>query len=232
MPGLLVTATDTEVGKTTVACALVRRLVARGVDVGVLKPFESGCAEAPDGTLLPADALKLKAAAGDTQPLDTVCLHRFRLPLAPGIAAAREGRTLTLAPTLAAYAELARRHPVVVVEAAGGLLVPLTAEHDVADLAVALCLPLLVVARARLGTLNHSRLTVEACRARGLSVAAIVLNAGPDPVGPGDDPSILDNAEILARLTGLSVLGPLPHLEGDAPDLSAHVDPLLAALGL
>jgi dethiobiotin synthetase len=232
MPGILVTATDTEVGKTTVACALVRRLRGRGVRVGVLKPFESGCAEAPDGQLVPADAVKLKAAAGDAQPLETVCLHRFRLPLAPGIAARREGRQVTLAPTLAAFEVLARSHQVVVVEGAGGLLVPLTPGEDVADLAVALGLPLVVVARARLGTLNHTRLTVEAARARGLEIAAVVLNAGPDPVGPGDDPSITDNGEVLRRLTGLPILGPLPHLAGGDPDLSAHLDPLLDALAL
>lgn len=232
MPGVLVTATDTGVGKTTVAAAMVRRLREGGVDVAVLKPFESGCARGPDGSLVPADATILRDAAGGAAPLEAVCLERFEAPVAPGIAAAREGREVTLEGALAAFAALAARHEVVVVEGAGGLLVPLTPDDDVADLAVRLALPLLVVARAGLGTLNHSRLTVESARARSLEVRAIVLNAGPEAVGPDADPSIADNAEVLARLTGVPVLGPLPHLDGDAPDLSAHVDEVLDALGL
>jgi dethiobiotin synthetase len=206
--GILVTATDTGVGKTVVACALLRLARARGRSVAGFKPFESGCTPGPDGSLVPADAVALRTAAAMDEPLDAVCLHRFAEPLAPGIAAARAGASPDLAPAVAAYAQLERAHDLVVVEGAGGLLVPLTPRHDVADLGKALALPLVIVARAGLGTLNHSLLTVEAARRRGLRVLAVVLCHGAAAVV--DDPSVTDNAGVIARHGGVPVLGPVP----------------------
>ncbi len=219
---LFVTATDTGVGKTTFAAALARTLRAKGRAVGVLKPFESGCEPRPDGSLWPRDAATLKAAAGAPEPLEALCPHRYALPLAPGIAASRLGEDPGLGTAVAAFERLRTRYEHVVVEGAGGLLVPLTPRHSVADLAAELALPLVVVARVGLGTLNHSLLTVEAARRRGLEVRALVLNDSPDHP-PGPDPSREDNAAALGRLTGLPVLGPLPRV--DRPDA---IDPWVA----
>ncbi len=225
---IFVTGTDTGVGKTAVACALARALRARGANVGVMKPFESGCTRGEDGRLVPADALALKAAAGVADPLEEICPHRYALPLAPGIAAARLGEDPGLETVVRRFQGLAERHPTMIVEGAGGFLVPLTPTHLASDLVLRLRLPLLVVARAGLGTLNHSLLTVEAARARGLTVRAIVLNDSPDhPDVP--DPSREDNADHLARLAGVPVVGPLPRV--DRPEaLEAHIAPLLDAL--
>lgn len=212
MSGLFVTGTDTGVGKTAVACALAAALAEAGRPVGVMKPFESGCALDARGELVPADALALMAAAGVDDALSQVCPYRFEPPVAPGVAAARAGVTVDPDRVRAAYAGLAARHDPMLVEGAGGLLVPATPELLVVDLAVRLDLPVLLVARAGLGTINHTLLSLEAARRRGLSVRAVVLNRADDPA----DASLRDNAEVIARWGEVEVLGPLPAVGGNA----------------
>lgn len=202
MRGLFVTGTDTGVGKTEVAAALVAGWRARGLDVGAMKPAQSGV---EDG--LPTDADRLVAAAGGTDPGALVCPYSLPAPLAPAVAARLAGVAISLAHVLACAAELGRRHAALVVEGAGGLLVPLTEGHTYADLAVALGLPVLVVARAGLGTVNHAALTCEALRARGLAVRGVVLNR----TTAATDPSEPHNAAEIERLTGVRVLASLPH---------------------
>lgn len=204
--GLFVTATDTGVGKTEVACGLVRGHRARGLDVAAMKPAQSGSEPG-----VPSDADRLRAAAGGVDPPELVCPYSFAPPLAPGVAARLSGETISLARILEAARALAARHAALVVEGAGGLLVPLTERETFADLAVALALPVLVVARAGLGTVNHTALTCEALRARGLSVHGVVL----DRAGPGRDASEPHNAAEIERLTGARVLASLP-FEPDA----------------
>ncbi len=206
MRGLFVTGTDTGVGKTEVATALVAGGRARGLDVGAMKPAQSGV---EDG--LPTDADRLREAAGGTDPAGLVCPYSLRAPLAPAVAARLEGVEISFAHVLACAAELARRHAALVVEGAGGLLVPLTASETYADLAVALGMPVIVVARAGLGTVNHTALTCEALRGRGLAVAGVVLNRATAEA----DPSEPHNAAEIERLAGARVLVSLPH-EPDA----------------
>ena len=201
MRGLFVTATDTGVGKTAVACGLVAGWRARGLDVAAMKPAQSGVG---DGE--PSDAALLAAAAGGGDPPELVCPYSFAAPLAPGVAARLAGVEISLARILAAARALAARHEALVVEGAGGLLVPLGPRETYADLAVALGLPVLVVARAGLGTVNHAALTIEALRARGLALAGVVLNRA----APGGDPSEPHNAAEIERLTGARVLASLP----------------------
>jgi len=201
MRGLFITATDTGVGKTEVACGVVRGHRARGLDVGAMKPAQSG--HLPGEA---SDAARLGAAAGGGDPPELICPCSFAAPLAPAVAARLEGRTISLQRLLDAARELARRHAALVVEGAGGLLSPLAEGATCADLAVALALPVLVVARAGLGTVNHTALTCEALRARGLPVAGVVLNR----TAPGGDPSEPHNAAEIERLTGARVLASLP----------------------
>lgn len=202
MRGLFVTGTDTGVGKTEVAAALVSGWRARGLDVGAMKPAQSGV---EDG--LPTDADRLRQAAGGTDPAELVCPYSLPAPLAPAVAARLAGVEISLDHVLACAAELARRHAALVVEGAGGLLVPLTGSHTYADLAVALEMPVLVVARAGLGTVNHTALTCEALRARGLAIRGVVLNRA----GATFDPSEPHNAAEIERLTGVRVLASIPH---------------------
>ncbi len=209
MRGLFVTATDTGIGKTEVACAIVRGLRARGLDVGAMKPAQSG--DAP-GVL--SDADRLRAAAGDADPPELVCPYRFAAPLAPAVAARLEGRAISLRHVVEVATVLALRHDALVVEGAGGLLTPLTESETYADLAVALGLPALVVARAGLGTVNHTALTCEALRRRGVAIRGIVINRA----SVASDPSEPHNVREIERLTGASVLASLPH----APDIAAR----------
>jgi dethiobiotin synthetase len=216
MRGLFVTATDTGVGKTEVACALIRGHRARGLDVAAMKPAQSGHDPAEA-----SDAERLRAAAGDLDPAELVCPYAFAAPLAPAVAARVEGRSVSLDRILEAARALAARHAALVVEGAGGLLTPLTERHTYADLAMALALPVLVVARAGLGTVNHVALTCEALRTRALTVHGIVLNR---PSARGD-PSEPYNAAEIERLTGYRVLATLPFVpEVEARDRAFAAD--------
>ncbi|WP_373047341.1 dethiobiotin synthase [Vulgatibacter sp.] len=227
MPGLLVTATDTGVGKTAVAASLIAAARAAGLDVGGMKPAESGCARDASGALLPADALLLQAAAGGGDPLDLVCPWRLEAALAPGIAAALEGVEVELDRIESSYRQLAARHPGgVIVEGAGGLLVPLDpAFHTVADLALRLELPVVVVARASLGTINHTALTVEALATRGIECRGVILNAA----SPDVENAAAGNARAIERLADVPVLASLPWLGEMTP--MQRVERLAAELG-
>jgi dethiobiotin synthetase len=211
MRGLFVTGTDTGVGKTLVGCAIAAALRARGVDVGVMKPVETGVGEAG-----PLDALALAEASGSEDPIELVCPQRFALAAAPNVAAEREGRSVDLRAIRSAWNVLREGHAFALVEGAGGLLVPLRDDYAMADLARAMALPLLVVARGALGTINHTLLTLEVAERRGLAVAGVVVSFGAAPLADAD----AANLEALRR-----ALGPL--LRGVIPTLAAgeRLDP-------
>jgi len=224
-PGLFVTGTDTGVGKTVVACALVRALRAAGHDAGAMKPAETGVG--PEG---PLDALALAEAAGGADPLDDVCPQRFALPAAPTVAAAAEGRGVDLAAIRAAFERLRHRHELVVVEGAGGLLVPLAEGTRMADLARELALPVLVVARAALGTINHTLLTLEAAASRGLTLAGVVVSHAGGPLSEPD----AANLGALRTALGERLVGEIPPLAPGARPEPGCLDlpRLLARAGL
>ncbi len=175
MTGIFISGTDTGCGKTHVTCALARSARKRGLRVRVLKPVETGCGQDGD-TLVPRDALALAAAADDPRPIAEICPYPLRLPAAPEAAARAEGIQIDPERIERAYTEAAAGAELVLVEGAGGLLVPLAPGLDMAGLARRLALPLLIVARAGLGTLNHTRLTLEAARARDLEVRGLAIS--------------------------------------------------------
>lgn len=201
--GIFITGTDTGVGKTHVACAIAAALVREGVDVGVMKPAETGCRRLR-GRPAPADALALKQAAQSDDPLDLVNPCRFGPPLAPAVAAELSGVRISLPRLLAAFHRLQRSHEYLIVEGAGGIMVPLTPRRTFLDLAGAMGLPVLVVARPGLGTINHTVLTVMALRSRGLTVAGFVLN---ESSGGAWGAAERTNPAVIERMTGLPVLG-------------------------
>lgn len=190
---VFISGTDTGVGKTWVACALARAWAAQGHRVGVFKPAESG-----NG----GDAKALIMASGLDWPLAWVRPYAFAHPLAPAVAAAQEGKRVSRAVLQRSYERVQAGSDRILVEGAGGLLVPYGPGLDGAGLAKALGLPLLIIARAKLGTINHSLLTIEAARRRGLTVLGVVLN------GPHDrkDPSVASNAAQIRRLGKVPVL--------------------------
>jgi dethiobiotin synthetase len=218
--GWFVTGTDTGVGKTVVACALAEMLRARRLDVGVMKPIETGVG--PQG---PLDAIALLEAARADDPLDLICPQRFELPAAPSVAAAREGREVDLDAIRDAFAKLRARHEHLLVEGAGGMLVPIAAGYTMADLMRELGLPLLVVTRAALGTVNHTLLTLEAAERRDLDVAGVVISHGPLPISGAD----AENLAVLRDLLGPRLVGEIEPLapEASVPRGAIDVDALL-----
>ncbi|BCX82652.1 dethiobiotin synthetase [Methylomarinovum caldicuralii] len=201
--GLFVTGTDTGVGKTWVACRLLRHLVARGMAVQVRKPVESGCRQG-DAGLVPADALALKQAAGSDEPLAAICPYRYAAAASPPRAAALVGETLQLRDLLdACHPQEARWR---LVEGAGGFCSPIAGDGLNADLAAALGLAVLVVAPDRLGAVNQVLLTLEAIERRGLTTTAVFLNAIAPP------PPQLNNAAELRQWTCVPVVSQIPAL--------------------
>jgi dethiobiotin synthetase len=207
--GIFVTGTDTNVGKTWVAAGLTAVLRQKGVRAAYFKPIQSGC-PLEDGRLAPTDARLAKELAGLPEPLELltpICLH---LPLAPAVAAEQEGRAIDLAPAAQALQELAGRYDYLVAEGAGGLYVPLIGRRFlVLDLVQWLKLPLLVVARAGLGTINHTVLTVKAAEQAGIAVAGVVLNRYPAKPGLAEE----TNPEVIEALAGTAVLGLIPEVK-------------------
>jgi dethiobiotin synthetase len=196
IPGLFITGTDTNVGKTYVGALIARELRAAGHRVGVYKPTASGCRR--EGNLLISDdALLLWRAAGEPGALDRVCPQCFEAPLAPHLSAQAEGKQLDRKLLRDGLDYWLARSDIVLVEGAGGLLAPLGENDYVADLARDFGFPLLVVARNALGTINHTLLTLHAAQTLygGLKVAGIILN---NPTPPGNDPSTTSNRQELA----------------------------------
>ena len=211
--GVFVTGTDTEVGKTVVAAGVAAWLRESGLDVGVMKPVSSGLVDHGGQSVNP-DALRLKTASGCADGMDAINPFRFELAVAPSVAARQADAKVDIQALCQCYRRLADAHQFMVVEGVGGLLSPVSDEATCADLASLLDLPLLVVAGNRLGCLNHSLLTVEVARARGLGVVGLVLNDGvSDPA----DASVSTNATELRRLLGRVYLGDIPRLHGSDP---------------
>lgn len=217
LPGLFVVGTDTGVGKTRVAAAIAWALQREGRRVGVLKPVATGATRTPDGGWWCGDAERLVEAIDNDVPRERVAPIVFEEPLAPSVAARRSGSPLlqetvqhAVADALAWWAD---RAEVMVVEGIGGLLCPLAEGTTVADLAVGLDFPLVIVARRGLGTLNHTLLTVEAARHRSLRVAGLVLNS---PTTEANDAAEATCAgELARRLEGMPVLAELIHDAND-----------------
>ena len=235
--GIFVTGTDTGVGKSIVAAALARLLTMRGVKVGVMKPVTSGCRE-EDGRLVSDDALLLCQAAG-TACSDDIAPYLLREPVAPAEAAKRDGVVIDFGRIREAYDRLAAAHDYVIVEGAGGLMVPLAGGLLVADLARQLDLPLLVVARPDLGTINHTVLTCFAAGQMELRVAGVIVNNYPASPGLAERSA----PHHIGSLCGAPVLGIWPHrddidesevVEGlaDWLDGQAETDIVLRELGL
>ena len=205
MRGVFVTGTDTGAGKSVVAAAICAALAARGEPVAALKPVVTGLGE-PAGEW-PSDHILLARAAGGRQAPEDVAPYRFGPAVSPHFAAELAGESIEPARILAA----ARSHELLVCEGVGGLMVPITTGYLVRDLAVDLGFPVVIAARASLGTINHTLLTVEAARAAGLAVAGVVMTPWPDD----PEPIERSNRATIERLAGVQVHG-LPPTDPDS----------------
>lgn len=201
--GLFITGTDTGVGKTLVTAILATILRQQGMKVGVMKPFETGFTDLQD----PArDALVLQKAAECTADLAVITPYLFAAPLAPVVAAELVGCQIDLQHVVHCYEQLTATHDIVLVEGAGGLLVPITEQESFLDLAALLDLPIVVVARNMLGTINHTALTVSAAAQR-CTVRGIIINTlEPRQI----EPSQQYNVDALRRWGRAPLLGIVP----------------------
>jgi dethiobiotin synthetase len=210
MKGIFITGTDTGVGKTVVASALARLLHVNGVNVGVMKPVTSGCKE-ENGHLVSEDAVLLAWSAGVAGADPDMAPYKFRLPIAPSEAAKRDGVRIDFRLIADSFARLSSRHDLVIVEGAGGLMVPLSGELLLADLVMHLSLPIIVIARPDLGTINHTLLTCFAARQLGIAVKGVIINDYPEKPGIAEESA----PNLIASLAGVPLLGILPHMEGN-----------------
>jgi dethiobiotin synthetase len=215
--GYFVTGTDTGVGKTLVASMLAAGLSKRGKRVGVMKPIETGCTGDPE------DALTLSRAISPHPELDEyiinlelkhICPYQFKIPASPEEAARAEGTEITPELIYAVYKERAQSSDCMVVEGAGGLLVPITSTLDMAGMARRMDLPLVIAGRAGLGTVNHTLLTLRMARVLGLRVRAVVLVRTREEKDPSED----SNPDAIRRYGEVEVFGPLPYLQRYPPD--------------
>ena len=206
--GLFVTGTDTGVGKTRVACALLRALRTAGIRAAGMKPVAAGIDQ---GATLNDDAVALAAADGLDLPARDRNPYAFAPAIAPHIAASQAGITIDLERIVRAYASLSAGADRVVVEGAGGFCVPLNSHETTADVAVLLGLPVVLVVGVRLGCLNHALLTAQAISARGLKLAGWVSNQIDAAM-----PTARENVAALAERLAAPLLATLPFVA--APD--------------
>lgn len=218
-----VTGTDTAVGKTMIATVLLRVLRSRGLRVSAMKPVEAGVK--PDDPA--GDARRLQAAAGGDDPIEDVRPLLIAEPLAPWVASSRAGTEVDLGVLDAAFARLAEGRDAVLVEGAGGLLVPVTRDVAFDGLFVQWELDVVVVAGNRLGAINHTLLTVRAAHDAGLRVRGVVLNSlSPEPPGIAEATNLEALSDLLAPVPVLA----FPWLR--KPDDDAYVLDVAQAAGL
>jgi dethiobiotin synthetase len=206
--GIFITATDTGVGKTLVASALVMRLIQRGIDVGVMKPVETGVSRSIKAQ---SDGVRLRRAAESHDPTAEVCPYVFRSPVAPLSAARAERKTIRLATIMRAFHSLGQKHDFVVVEGVGGVHVPITGTVDVLDLMQCMGLPVIVVGQSGLGGVNHALLTLHALRQRKIPIVALVLNQLRPLRTKTARAQELSTVTLLRRIAKVPMVGPLPY---------------------
>ena len=202
---LFVTGTDTDVGKTVVTAGLAAVMQSLGYKSGVYKPFQSG-AEEKNGFLISPDLSYVKKL---DFYIETLCTYLLKAPTAPYIAAELENVNINLSAVAREYQSLKQTCDVVLVEGAGGLLVPVTKDALMIDAAKMLDLPLLIVARPNLGTINHTLLTINQAKIAGLDIAGVVINRYPQDT---DDIAIKTAPRLIEEYTDVSILGIIPDI--------------------
>lgn len=222
--GIFITGTDTGVGKTFVASGLIKAIKGMGVNVCPMKPVETGC-KIKNGKVVPADAVKLLKASGIKESVDSVNPYRFRQPLAPAMAAEDEGVVIKRSKIISAYKRLSKVYDFIVVEGAGGIMAPVYKRYLYLDMIKDIALPLIIVSRPGLGTINHTLLTIEAARSRGINLLGVIINHAS---GAGKDLSEKSNPEIIEKLGRVPILGIIPNFNNPASLRSQPLFPCIA----
>jgi dethiobiotin synthetase len=225
--GLFITGTDTDIGKTLIAGAIADWFRRRGARVGVCKPVATACVKRREG-LVSEDAEFLAHHANSRFPLDIICPQRFAEPLAPAIAAERAGEEINWQAIDHSLQTISATSDVLIVEGAGGIMVPIDRKTLMRDLARSLALPTVIVARPNLGAINHTLLTIAALKQAGVPIAGIVINRYPS-----ETPSTIEetNPAAIEKWGKIPVLCLVPEFEGKAAkmlpsDVIAAIDPV------
>jgi dethiobiotin synthetase len=207
--GFFVTGTDTGVGKTIISMALIRAMDMIGLRAGAMKPVESGCG-CEGGVLIPFDGMALKLTARMDEPTTSITPCCFESPLAPFPASEIEMKKVNIPAIKNAFLKLSHKYEAMIVEGIGGLLVPLKKNYAVIDLAADIGLPLIVVTKPGLGTINHTLLTVRYALQEGLTVAGVIINYTMPP-----EHSLAEetNARVLEKICPAPVIGISPYLK-------------------
>jgi len=206
--GFFVTGTDTGVGKTVIAAALIKAIGLLGMKSCGMKPIETGCTK-KGGVLIPSDGMFLKSIARMDESVSLISPCCFEHPLAPIVSADTEGKSVDLGKIRNAFDKLTKTYRSIVVEGVGGLLVPINKNYFVLDLAKELGLPLIVVSRPDLGTINHTLLTVKYALKEGLTVAGIIINYTYPSEGSMAEET---NPQVIKQLSPVPLIGIFPYL--------------------
>lgn len=235
--GFFITGTDTGIGKTVITGALIRALRSLGYKTVGMKPIETGCQRAVDSRqhtvdsrqhtarngniLIPEDGTFLQEISGTGEPLDLITPIRFEKPLAPLPASEIEGRPIDREKIMCAFTHLAQKYDALIVEGIGGIMVPISKTYFVVDLVSDLGLPVIVVTSPRLGTLNHTLLTVQVAIARGIPVAGVIVNYHKPPertIAEQTNPTVL---EMTCPAPLLGIFPYIQPIEGSALERTA-----------
>lgn len=207
--GIFITGTDTGVGKTIAAAGLLLTLKQRGLNVGYMKPVETGC-PVLDGEVVPQDVRFIREVVGIRDDLDLMCPYRLKAAAAPSIASRLEDLHVDLGFIVDQYFQLSLIHEIVVVEGIGGLMVPLNNNDLVTDLVLQLGLEMVVVARPGLGTINHTLLTLNMAKVMGIPTSGVIINGfGREAIGLPER----TNPDEIEHFANVPVLGIVPWLK-------------------
>lgn len=212
---IFVTGTDTDVGKTVVTAGLAAVMQGLGYYMGVYKPVQSGAIDGGDRLISP-DLHFVHSIDPNVLIKST---YDFINPVAPSLAASVEGVEINVNNFIKDYNEMKKKCDLVIVEGAGGILAPVYKNFSNRDLIKLLKLPLLIVARPDLGTINHTLLTIEAAKNHSIDILGIVISNYPQDT---DDLAIKTSPEIIESLSGVKVLGILPKIDGLMQDFNDY----------
>jgi len=209
MSGFFITGTDTDVGKTVVTACLTALLKSRGVNVGVMKPIETGVDPICHSSANSDAKFLMEVSCSNDKP-DEVCPYRFKTPASPYQAVQIEKKTIQPEKIIEKYKVLKSHHSMMLIEGVGGLLVPITKNYNVVNLALDIGLPLIIVSRIRIGTLNHTLLTINAAKQYGLKIKGVVVNQQEN-----QNLNFVEKQQekLIEELSNIPILGVCPYIK-------------------
>lgn len=207
--GIFITGTDTGVGKTFVSIGLLQAFKEMGFSVCPMKPVETGC-RINGGKLIPLDTLKLMDASGVKEPIEVVNPYRFKPSLAPAVAAELEEAVIKRSRIISSYKKLSNKYDITIVEGAGGIMVPVYKRYLYLELIKDLDIPVIIVSRPGLGTINHTLLTIRTAQSRGIKILGVIINYAAKIKKSLSEKT---NPEVIEQLGGAPVLGIVPYFK-------------------